>query len=245
MPHFANTFSFNPEKFDFWEIYRSISKYYAPGIPRDESGFFKSFQGYKDLVALIVDNTHNEKNFETRWVSFDREIERLSKKKVIGTTYGSSPCFSAYIEIDNERFENFKHFKELHYFISFLGNFYTVIGVDGNKMKIPNDVFNTTNYLAVSPINEFAEMFNLLCQQIELRFKDFKFVPFNICAQKIIGLNTGDNVEIKDTVFDALFGSTYFSIANKFLGDDYYKSEQWIREGYIDGGSNWTIYPPL
>jgi hypothetical protein len=241
--HLTSTFSFNPEKFNFWEIYESIAKYYPIGIPKNESKFSQSFQGHKDLVAILLDNIHNEKNFKIRWVSFDKEIKKLSQKKVIGTTYGQVPCFSSYVEIEKKKYKNFTHFKELHYFVSLLGNFYTVIGDDRNEMTERENKFRTTNYLAVSPEHEFAKTFNLLCEQIEMRFTGFRFVPFQICAQTIIGLDVKDDLEKQDTIFDAIFGGSHIRFNNRILGNEFYKADEWIREGYVDTGSHWTIYP--
>ena len=104
--------------------------------------------------------------------------------------------------------------------------------------------FRTTNYLAVSPEHEFSKIFNLLCEQIEMRFIGFRFVPFHICTQTIIGLDVKDDLEKQDMIFDALFGGSHIRFNNRILGNEFYKADDWIKEGYVDIGSHWTIYPP-
>ncbi len=239
-----NTFSFNPEKFDFWEIYECIAKYYPIGIPIDESRFSQSFRGHKDFVSVLEVNLHDNKKFKAVWKSFDNEIKKLTKKKVIGSNFGQEPCFSSYLELEKNRHKDFTRFKELYYYVSLLGNFYTVIGVDRNEVRKINKRFYTTNYLIVSPEHEFTEAYKLLCDQIESRFKGFRFVPFYVCTQTIIGLEVLADSEKKDNVFSAIFGSSHYKLKNRILGNEFYKADDWIKEGYVDTGSHWIIYPP-
>jgi hypothetical protein len=237
------TMFFNYEKFDFWIIYERIIKFYPIGILRDNYKFYETFPGRKEFVELLEENIHNNRNFQKRWVSFDKEIKKQTQKKIIGTTYGQIPCFSSYIELEKKTKNGFKHFKEIHYFVSLLGNFYTIIGEDRNELTEGKNKFRTTNYLIASPENEYAEIFTLLSEQIELRFENYKFVPFNICAQKLIGLDVRDGLEKQDTIFSAIFNNQ-ISFNNRILGNQFYKSEDWIKEGYVDDGNHWTIYPP-
>ena len=50
--------------------------------------------------------------------------------------------------------------------------------------------------------------------------------------------------EICNTVFHALFNDQIdFTVWQK-IGNADFKSEDWIKDGYIDDGVGWTIYPP-
>ncbi len=238
-----DTMFFNSEKFGFWEIYERIIKFYPVGILRDNPQFYETFPGRKEFVELLVENIHNNRNFNKRWVSFDKEIKKLTKKKVVGTTYGQCPSFSSYVELEKKTRNGFTQIKEIHYFVSLLGNFYTIIGECRNELTEEKNKFRTTNYLVSSPENEYAETFNLLSEQIEARFENYKFVPLNICAQKIIGLDVRDGLEKQDTIFSALFNSQV-NFNNRIIGNHFFKSESWIKEGYIDNGNHWTVYPP-
>jgi hypothetical protein len=234
---------FNSEKFDFWKIYERIIKFYPVGILRDNPQFYETFPGRKEFVELLVENIHNDKKFNKRWVNFDKEIKKLTQKKVIGATYGQCPSFSSYVELEKKTNGKFKHLKEIHYFVSLLGNFYTIIGESKNELTEGKNKFHTTNYLVVSPENEFAEIFSLLSKQIESKFENYKFIPFNICTQKLLGLDVRDAIEKQDTIFSAIFNSQ-ISFNNRIIGNQFFKSEDWIKEGYIDEGNHWTIYPP-
>ena len=96
---FENMF-FDSVKYDFWKIYEVITKFYPIGVLRDNPKFYETFSGRKEFEKLLVENIHNNRNFNKRWVSFDKEIKKLSQKKVIGTTYGQCPSFSSYIELE-------------------------------------------------------------------------------------------------------------------------------------------------
>ncbi len=56
-------FSFNLAKYDLWEIYRVIQKYYPIGIMRVEDGIYFEYPGIKEYVKILVENIHDSKNF--------------------------------------------------------------------------------------------------------------------------------------------------------------------------------------
>ena len=234
---------FNSEKFDFWKIYERIIKFYPIGISRENPLFYETYPGRKDFVELLVENIHNHRNFNNRWASFDKEIKKQTYKKVIGTIYGQCPSFNSYIELEKKSKSGFTQLKKVHYFVSLIGDFYTIIGEYRNELTECKNKFRTTNYLVASPENEYAETFNLLSQLIEETFQNYKFVLFDICGQKLLGLDARDALEKYDTIFSALFNSQ-INFNNRILGNQFYKSEDWIKQGYVDTRSNWIIYPP-
>lgn len=98
----------------------------------------------------------------------------------------------------------------------------------------------------VSPKEELEELFNLLCQKIEVRFKSFKFVPFDISKQTIEGLAVEYSEETLSCVFHALFNDHVDLNTRLIIGDEYYKYIDWSKHGYIEYGSEgWTMYPPF
>jgi hypothetical protein len=136
--------------------------------------------------------------------------------------------------------------KELHFFVSLVGPFYTIVGQDNNAIKI-DDIRScrSTNYLIVSPEKEFAETFKFLCDKIEPRFKGYRFVPFEICQQTIDGLEVRYTEKNLNSIFHALFNDHIDLLDWRKVGNEYFKSEDWIREDYVDTGGSWTIYPPV
>jgi len=204
-----------------------------------------SYPGLKELEDIVVDNIHDDNNCTERWENFTKDIEKEIGKEIIGTTYGQAPSFSSYVLLDTVSIDNLTRTKELHFFVSLVGPFYTVVGQDNNTVRLEEyKNYRSTSYLVVSPENEFANVFKILCDKIENRFYGFRFVPFEICRQTIDGLDVRYSDENLNTVFHALFNNQIDLTIWRKIGNDYFKSEDWIKEGYIDTGGGWTIYPP-
>ncbi len=236
---------FNSDKFDFWKIYDAIKHFYPIGVKKDECKMYFSYPGLKELEDIVVDNIHDDNHFIERWDNFAKDIEKEIGKEVIGTTYGQSPSFSSYVLLDTASIDNLTRSKELHFFVSLVGPFYTIVGQDNNTVKLDEHTnYRSTSYLVVSPENEFADIFKLLCGKIENRFKRFRFVPFEICQQTIDGLDVRYSDENLNTIFHALFNNHIDLTICRKIGNDYFKAEDWIKEGYVDTGDGWTIYPP-
>ena len=235
---------FNSDKFDFWTIYDCIKKRYPIGIQRDESKMYSSYPGHQELISIIVENIHEESNFKTRWSDFILNVKHKIQKEIIGTTYGQAPCFSSFIELEKQTTDNLTRIKELYFFVSLVGPFYTIVGQDRNELRIDKKVYWTTNYLVVSPEKEFIEPFNLLAELIEEKFAGFRFVPFDICKQSIEGLEVHYvSPEKLNTIFHALFNDQ-IDISVRTIGNEYFKADKWIKEGYVDKGGHWVAYPP-
>ena len=77
---------------------------------------------------------------------------------------------------------------------------------------------------------------------IETRFKDFRFIPFQICKHKIDGLDVRYTDENLSSIFNALFNDQ-IDLTSSTIGSDYFKSEDWIKDGYAGDKAQWTAYP--
>ncbi|MEO7174354.1 MAG: hypothetical protein ABI002_01085 [Saprospiraceae bacterium] len=221
-------FQFNPDKYNFWKIYDAIKRCYPIGVTKEEGSIYYSYPGLKALEEIIVDNIHNNAHFIERWVNFTAELGKEIGKEINGTTYGQAPSFSSYVLVDTVTIEDITRRKELHFFVSLVGPFYTIIGQD-NNLIIENDaVYRSTNYLVVSPEKEYADAFILLCEKIENQFKGFRFVPYKICMQTIEGLSARYTDEKSNSIFHALFNNQIdFSAVSK-IGNGRFKLEDWI-----------------
>lgn len=234
---------FNSDKYHFWKIYEAIKRYYPIGVSRDTGDFFRSYDGIKELDSIIVDNIHEEKNFNERWNLFEERLESLTKKKITGATFGQAPSFSASLLLESETMNSLSRIKELHFFVSLVGPFYTIVGEDSNTVKVEKRSFRSTNYLIVSPQLEFSDLFIQLSHEIEKQFQGFKFVPFDICTREIDGLKVAYSDENCNTIFHALFNNHIPIKTQNIIGDSYYKADDWIKDGYIDNGDRWVAYP--
>ena len=237
-------FYFNSDKFDFWEIYESIKRFYPIGIKKDESKMYFSYPGIKALDALILENIHDNTNFTERWVNFTDGLQQQISKEIIGTTYGQGPSFSAYALLDTISLDKVIRTKELHFFVSLVGPFYTVIGRENITVNLDNYSHTSTAYLVVSPENGFADAFKLVCDKIKNRFKGFRFVPFELCRQAIDGLEVRYQSENPNSVFQALFNDLVDLTIQRTIGNDYFGYEDWIRNDYVDLSGGWTSYAP-
>lgn len=237
--------NFDSDKFDFWKIYDAIKHFYPIGVKKDERNMYFSYPGLKELEDIVVDNIHDYNHFIERWDNFTKDVAKVIGKEIIGTTYGQAPSFSSYVLLNMVSVDNLIRTKELHFFVSLVGPFYTIIGQDNNVVKIDdNSSFRSTNYLVVSPEKEFAAPFKLLCEKIENKFKGFRFIPFEIGTQTIEGLYVRYSDEKLNSVFHALFNNNLDLTIGRTIGNDYFKSEDWIKNSYIDTGEEWTIYLP-
>ena len=236
---------FNSGKFDFWKIYDAIKRFYPIGVKIDENKIYFSYPGLKELEDIVVDNIHDDNHFSERWGSFTKAIEKEIGKEIIGTTSGQAPSFSSYVLLDTISVDDLTRTKELHFFVSLVGPFYTIVGQDNSEVKIyDNRSYKSTSYLVVSPEREFADSFKFICDKIENRFRGFRFVPFEICKQTIEGLYVRYSDENLNSVFHALFNNQVDLTVGRQIGNDYFKSEDWINERYVDTSGGWTIYPP-
>lgn len=234
---------FNSDKFDYWKIYDSIKRFYPIGIPKDESKLYYSYPGIKELDSIVVDKIHNDIYFQKHWANYDRQIENKLQKPVVGTTYAQAPSFSSFVQLETFSFDNFIRSKELHFFVSLIGPYYTIVGQDTNALKIGAETFRSTNYLVVSPEKEYTEPFHTLCNQIESNFDNYRFVPSVILKQTIEGLEVRYTDDKESSVFAALFNNN-IDLNIRTVGNKYFKSEDWIKEDYVDNGRQWTVYPP-
>jgi len=236
---------FNSNKFDFWKIYDAVKQFYPLGVNKDIIEFYLSYPGLKELEKIVVDTIHNGNNDAKLWSSLTEDIEKEIGKEIIGTTYGQAPSFSSYVLLDSVTTGNLTRTKELYFFVSLLGPFYTIIGRYNNTVKFEDGKhFTSTNYLVVSPEDEFADTFKFLCDKIETSFKGYRFIPFGICRQSIDGIHVRYSDKNLNTFFHALFNDQIDITIPRQLGDSYFKSNEWIKEDYVDSVDKWTAYPP-
>jgi len=221
-------FYFNSNKFDFWEIYNCIKRNYPLGIKKDENGFFYSYPGLIELGHLISSKFSDGGEYE-KFADILLEWESNIGKKIEGTTYGQAPSYSGYLEIEAFTHENHKRTKELHFYISILGKFYTIVGMDTNTVSVDWMTFHKPTYLIISPENEYKEHFIFLENNIEKQFLDYKFVPYDIYSQNVDGLEVPYNTKNFNTVFNGIFDSSIDFNSMK-IGDEFYKYDQWLKK---------------
>jgi hypothetical protein len=223
-------FSFNSSKYNFWPIYETIKKYYPIGISKINSKFYNSYQGLVEFNSIIHDNLIDQNKFKSSWKLFDDIIEEKLKIKPVGTS-GFSPSFSSFVEIENFNSDKLTRVKRVHYLISLLGPYYTIIGDDLSNINVGGENKFVTNYMVISPFNEFTDAFNNLATEIENRFNNYRFVPFFILNQTINSLEVPHCDSNPCSVFAALFNNQ-FDLDLTSFGDQQFKEESWINRDW-------------
>ncbi|GLU55749.1 hypothetical protein [Dyadobacter frigoris] len=221
-------FYFNSNKFDFWEIYDCIKRNYPLSIKKDETGFFSSYPGLIELGHLLT-KKFSEGGEYKKFTDFLLELESNIGKKIEDTTYGQAPSYSGYLEFETFTHENHKRTKELHFYISVLGPFYTIVGMDKNTVTVDWMTFQKPTYLIISPGSEYKENFIFLENNIERQFPGYKFVPYDIYSQNIEGLEVYYDTGNFNTVFNGIFASSVDFNSMK-IGDEFYKYGQWLKK---------------
>ncbi|MGB4400236.1 MAG: hypothetical protein WBJ10_12770 [Daejeonella sp.] len=100
-----------------------------------------------------------------------------------------------------------------------------------------------SNYLTVSPVNEYAEVFKLVAAKIQSRFIGYRFVPFGICRQKIEGLYVRYSERKTQTVFNALFKDNAV-LTSPIMGDWTFGYDDWVKADLTGVETEVVLLPP-
>jgi len=246
-------FSFDAYSHNFWPIYEVIKRFYPIGIKRVSNAYF-DYPGIKELEAKVASNIHDEEAFKS-WTQFEEEISKEYNLKVIGTTYGQAPSYSADIIIEQTDTESFRSIKKLSIAVSLAGDFFTIYGIDETAIKEKGSgehpiSYPSINVLTASPFKEFESIFKGLKKTIETKFTGYKFIPYAVNSMVIDGLQVR-YLDDKDecTVYNALFNQFLDSYDSMFLrGDQYFGYGDW-QTGSIGSVKSVTVFlappPPL
>ena len=250
-----SSFSFRTDRYDFWPIYNVIKTYYPLGIRKHEGGVYFEYSGIVEMEKIVVDNIHNASNFNSRFTEKSKTWEKESGYKIIGTTYGQAPSFSAYIQLNKEEIKNIIIEARLNIVISLIGPFYTLYVSDmtsyvereaviseGERMR--NKFYRQRIHRnIISPSGEFSSVFKKIRTLVENDFKNYRFVPYFIHSQFIHGLQVRYNDTEENRVFHALFNDQ-FDFDALVTGEEYdYGFDQW----FIDNPNmenHWMVLPP-
>lgn len=212
------------EKFDFWSVYKLIMEYYPIGIDNDYPGPFFEYDGIKKLEDIVVKKVHDDKNYKEEWADYWEKVSEEAGLPIIGTTYGQAPSFSAYLILKEERGNYCDYFEELHFSVSFVGPYYTIIGQSRTVVHEDDRLkgFSAVNRVISSPTEETQQYFELLIQKIESKYPNYKFVPYDINQLYIEGLRVRYRDVKHNRVYHALFNDLInFDMVN--YGDPHYR----------------------
>jgi hypothetical protein len=74
-------------------------------------------------------------------------------------------------------------------------------------------------------------------------FPGYRFVPHWFYDSPVENFMVPYSDEESNVIFNGIFSQEYRRGSN-ILGDEYYRADKWVREGFVDTGGAWTSYPP-
>ena len=232
-----HNFSYRTDRYNFWAVYEALKSYYPLGIERREGGIYFEYSGIKELERIVVDNIHEKDNYQSRWKQRVDNWSNELEQKIIGTTYGQEPSFSAYIELSKDETKERIFEKRIHFAISLLGPFYTIFAADLTTLverdadtKNNSQQYQQTHRNIISPYKEYSDLFINLRALIERAFNGYKFVPFMIHSALLNGLQVRYRDESSNRIYHGLFNQ-HFDFSSRIVGDKYeYGFDQWVIE---------------
>jgi hypothetical protein len=248
-------FDFGYHKHDFSPIYETIKKYLPLNNPEYNHENLREFPGTIEVNELLNKNFFNQKKYRSTWMTFRKFLKKELKKPVEETMIAFYPCYSGIVVLNKAKKGAYTFRKELHFYISLLGPYYSIFGVDASYVSLeeyPIHMFRTEQLrnrgpfhrdyrafhaLTVAPYMEFKEPFILLQKKIIEYFPHLHFVPFQINLTDIPGLfdlfpdarmNSNFSEKLKDSVFNALFRPEKY-LETETRGDSRYGFDEWLK----------------
>lgn len=247
MPHKLN---WGHNKHDFSAIEETLIKYFPITNPHDfNEENIKDFKGYQDIGEILNINFGTNKIYREKWGKFKKHLKEGLKSPVQESTVAFYPCYSGIVTLKKEKNNNLIYSKELHFFISLLGPYYSIFGVDkceimleelmptmNGSEEILTRPYSANLAITVSPYLEFQESFLDLQQKILDYFPTLKFVPYSINLRKEEGISLvfpSREEKINNTVFSALFRPDNF-FSSETRGDTYFGFNEWLKIKKLD-----------
>ena len=193
----SKNFFFNYEEYDFWPLYDSIKKYYPIGIKKNQHfDVYRQYPGIQDLEKLIVERLEGKNPGYDSWKSFLKKLGDKIGKQAHGATFGYTPSYSAYMNLESKTKGNRWILKDLCFSVSHLGEFYQIYGIEKSVLsyvmeyegeEVPYQIVNLKR-IVISPNGEFKYYFEEIEKYISETYIQYRLVPFKIGQTIIDGL---------------------------------------------------------
>jgi hypothetical protein len=219
-------------------IAETIGEYYPIGhSTRPTSN--KELPGFKKIGMLMNSEFLDKKAYKSKWGKLTSDLEKALQKSIYSYPDLGGGGFLGEIPISEEKQSDFIRKKSLCFYISVLGPFFSIQGIDSSIAILPIESrsggmhsgnFAATHAVTVSPIFEYLEVFNQLEDELRSHFPGYLFVPYNVGMSTMKFISIADelrNAQTMDTVYEGLFGR---SAVHDCLtrGDERYGMSDWL-----------------
>ena len=203
--------------YSFQEIYDTIKTFYPIEEPdRYTSETISSFHGFIEMSRLMEENFINQKNYRERWSKFNKHLKKSIKKSVRSTFTLTNCCYCGEVVLETIETNEYTRTKKLHFFISILGPYFSIYGIDSSSVKLPVQEHGTEylqydadHAVTVSPISEYQTLFLSLEDSIREWFPGYLFIPYEIGMSTLKGISIEDEYQTTlhpDTIYEGIFG---------------------------------------
>lgn len=235
---------------NFQEIFDTIKEYYP--IEEQYKNYkpeaLRDFPGYQKIGQLIEENFINRKNHKERWTSLSKYLRTSLKKRVISSNGLFDCCASGEVIMDAFKSKEYTKTKKLCYYISLLGPYYTIYGMDSSEVILPTKYSNfdgdeirvipysADHVVTISPVFEYESLFVQLQDKIKERFTGYKFIPYSTGVSSIEGISrrymseddSAEDNRHKNNIYAALFGLKVKPRC-RYRGDSNYGFFDWLK----------------
>ena len=239
---------FNFYRHNFEPILETIKTYFP--IDNSEANRDSINEFLIKIENVINENLDKNNSYKGKWGKFKNLLREEFQKPVQETMSTNYPCFSGAIELQKTQYESVVYIKELNFYISLLGPYYTILGIDKSEIILEEIIQGSTNpteqkykesypavnAITVSPHLEYEESFKLLQKLILDNFINYQYVPFQIGMITIPGISKIERyskLNLQSSVFGSLFRPDV-NFANKERGDFYYGYDDWLKVKPMD-----------
>ncbi|WP_183579469.1 hypothetical protein HDF18_23175 [Mucilaginibacter sp. X5P1] len=203
----------HPQNQQISEIANTIKEYYPVGLEVNSEGY-KSYPGIINLDNTIGQHMTHYNAYIAPWRSFLKSLPKGFKSKIHNCGFAHQTSYGGELLLEKHEDKVLIRKKKLIFNVSWLGNFYTIYGVDetfvlDKKAMGEFDLhYHAINVITVSPHKEFENGFNYLQTAINKQFVDYKFIPFKLCSFYIKDLQTPYSYPNEATVYNAIFNES-------------------------------------
>jgi hypothetical protein len=226
---------------DFTLISDTIKEYFPVDKPkRLTSKTVASSPGFKKIGKIVNEEFLDEKAYRDKWGNLTSKLKKVFKKPVHGHPDLSGGGFVGEVIIEEDEKTDFIRQKTLRFYVSILGPFFSIHGVDSSiaLLEIDSGVsdFNKGNFAAthaitISPVFEYQEVFNKLEDALRSFFPGYLFVPYDVGMSTMKNISVADELRHSrslDTIYEALFGlGAVHSCLTR--GDEAYGMKDWVK----------------